>query len=94
VIHALQWLPLLAWAARRASLSEPARLRLVTVATLGTAFLGAYALVQTLAGRSRFDITPGTGALFAGGAACLGLPAVIAAWAWLRQVQTGSISRQ
>jgi hypothetical protein len=94
VIHALQWLPLLAWAARRASLSEPARLRLVTVATLGTAFLGGYALVQTLAGRSRFDITPGTGALFAGGAACLGLPAVIAAWAWLRQVQTGSISRQ
>jgi hypothetical protein len=84
VIHAIQWLPLLAWAARRASLSEPARLRLVAVATLGTAIVGGYALVQTLMGRPRFDVTPGTGALLAGGAACLGLPAVITAWSWLR----------
>ncbi|NBT12091.1 MAG: hypothetical protein EBS56_00575 [Planctomycetia bacterium] len=87
VIHALQWLPLLAWAARRAGLSEPVRLRLVTVATLGTAIVGGYALVQTLMGRSRFDVTLGTEALFAVGAACLGLPAVIAGWAWLRQAQ-------
>ena len=84
VIHALQWLPLLAWAARRASLSEPARLRLVAVATLGTAIVGGYALVQTLMGRPRFDVTPGTGALLTVGAACLGLPAVITAWSWLR----------
>jgi hypothetical protein len=92
VIHALQWLPLLAWAARRASLSEPARLRLVAVATLGTAIVGGYALVQTLMGRPRFDVTPGTGALLAVGVACLGLPAVIAAWAWLRQVRMTDVS--
>jgi hypothetical protein len=66
--------------------------RLVALATLGTALVGGYALVQTLIGRSRFDVTPGTGALLAVGAACLGLPAAIAAWAWIRQVRMTGIS--
>jgi hypothetical protein len=94
VIHALQWLPIFAWAARRAGLPPSRRLPLVASATLGTMLLGAFSLLQTLAGRARFDTTPGTAALLAGGAACLGLSAVIVAWAWLRQVQTGSISRR
>jgi len=83
VIHAIQWLPLLAWAAQRAGLSEPVRLRLVTSASLGTALVAGYALAQTLLGRPRFDIAPETGALLAAGAACLGLPAVITVWAWM-----------
>jgi hypothetical protein len=55
VIHALQWLPLLAWAAKRVGFEERQRLWLVRVATLGTVFLAVYAVLQTLAGRSRVD---------------------------------------
>lgn len=54
VIHAIQWLPLIAWAARRVGLSGRARLLLVAVATVASGLLLAYALAQTLAGRPRF----------------------------------------
>jgi len=56
VIHAIQWLPAVAWAARRAGLAMPARRRLVLVATLATAAMLAFALAQTLTGHARFDI--------------------------------------
>ena len=82
VIHALQWLPLLAWAARRAGLPQSRRCLLVASATIGTVFLGAFALVQTLAGRTRFDTTPLTYALLAAGVVCLSVPLWITAWAW------------
>ena len=82
VIHALQWLPLFAWAARRAGLPPSRRFPLVASATLGTALLGAFALVQTLAGRARFDTTPPTYALLAAGIVCLSVPVWITAWAW------------
>ena len=79
VIHALQWLPLLAWAARRAGVTQRRRLRLVAAATVGTTLVGCFALVQTLAGRSRFDVTPVTGALLAVGVICLAVPALMVA---------------
>ena len=60
VIHAIQWLPAIAWAARRAGLGERLRLTTVALATLGTGLLLAYSLTQTLAGRARFDATPAT----------------------------------
>ena len=81
VIHALQWLPLLAWAARRAGCPEPRRVWLVASATIGTTLLGCFALVQTLAGRARFDVTPVTGALLAVGAIGLVVPVVVVAFA-------------
>lgn len=56
VIHAVQWLPAIAWAARAAGLTIAARRRLVALATMGTALMLGYALLQTLAGRARFDI--------------------------------------
>jgi hypothetical protein len=74
VIHALQWLPLLAWAARRAGVTRHRRVWLVAAATVGTTLIGCFALVQTLAGRSRFDVTPITGALLAVGVICLVVP--------------------
>jgi len=77
VIHALQWLPLLAWAARRAGVTEPSRFLLVAAATVGTTLIGCFALVQTLAGRSRFDVTPITGTLLAAGVICLVVPAIV-----------------
>lgn len=83
VIHAIQWLPMLAWAARRAGVSERVRAGLVLSATVGTGLVLLYAMVQTLAGRSRFDATPVDAAILAIGAACLVMPAAITALAWL-----------
>ena len=82
VIHALQWLPLLAWAARRAGLTERVRFRLVAAATAGSVLVLVYALVQTVAGRSRFDAPPALAAVLAVGTACLAVPAVVTALAW------------
>jgi hypothetical protein len=56
VIHAIQWLPFIAWAARRAGLGDRTRTLIVAAATAASALLLAYALTQTLAGRPRFGI--------------------------------------
>ena len=86
VIHALQWLPMLAWAARRAGVTAASRFWLVAAATVGTTLIGCFALVQTLAGRSRFDVTPVTGTLLAAGVICLVVPAIVVAAAAARIV--------
>jgi hypothetical protein len=57
VIHAIQWLPAVAWTARRAGLGTAARRGLVLAATLATAALLAFALVQTFTGHARFDVS-------------------------------------
>jgi hypothetical protein len=54
VIHAIQWLPFVAWAARRIGLGDRTRTRIVAVAAIASGLLLAYALAQTLAGRPRF----------------------------------------
>ena len=77
VIHAIQWLPMVAWAARRAGFAVRWRVRLVALATAGTALIGVFALVQTLAGRSRFDLTLATGAFLACGIAVLVVPMLV-----------------
>lgn len=74
VIHALQWLPMVAWAAQRAGFAERWRVALVALATAGTSLIGVFALVQTLAGRSRFDLTFATGAFLACGIALFVVP--------------------
>jgi hypothetical protein len=56
VIHAIQWLPAVAWAARRAGLGLARRRRLVALASVATVALLAYALAQTFTGRARFDV--------------------------------------
>lgn len=78
-LHAIQWLPGLAWLARLAGLGLPRRRRLVAAATGGTALLLAYALVQTLAGRGRFDVTPATAVLLAIGTVLVVLPGLVVA---------------
>lgn len=83
VIHAIQWLPMLAWAARRAGLGEKRRERLVLSATAGTGLVLLYALVQTLAGRSRVDASPATAAILAIGVACIFVPVAVTGLAWL-----------
>ncbi len=80
VIHALQWLPLLAWTARQAGLATTARFRMVATATVGTALIAIYALVQTLLGRARIDATPATASLLAAGVTCLVVPVCITVW--------------
>jgi hypothetical protein len=56
VIHAIQWLPMIAWIARRVGFATPARQWLVAVATTASALMLIYALAQTLTGHSRFDV--------------------------------------
>ena len=85
VIHALQWLPMLAWGARRAGLSLRLRQRLVSAATAGSGLLLVYAIWQTLAGRGRFDAPPAATALLVGGALLLAGPWVVIAGAWARR---------
>jgi hypothetical protein len=75
----LQWLPVLAWGARWAGIAERRRVWLVAAATVGTTVVGCFALVQTLAGRSRFDVTPVSGVLLAAGVICLVVPAIVVA---------------
>ncbi len=83
-IHAIQWLPLLAWAVRRAGLDEKRRWRLVAASAVGTSLALAYALVQTLSGRSRFDALPAMTAILVLGVGCLALPVGVVAAAMIR----------
>jgi hypothetical protein len=83
VIHALQWLPLLAWLARQAAVPERLRRPLVASASTGSALVGVYALLQTLAGRARFDASPGQTLLLTAGILLLALPALVIAGWWL-----------
>jgi hypothetical protein len=89
VIHAVQWLPALAWAARRGGIAPAKRLGLVAVATLGTGLVLVYSLAQTLAGRPRVDGGLPLSLLLAAGVVCLALPAVAAAAAALTPAVRG-----
>jgi hypothetical protein len=71
VIHAIQWLPFIAWAARRAGLGDRTRMLIVAAATAASALLLGYALTQTLAGRPRFGGQAcGSGPFFHPAVAC------------------------
>lgn len=82
VIHALQWLPMLAWGAWRVGLSPSWRQRLVSAAIVGSVLVLAYASMQTLAGRGRFDASPPMAALLVAGGLLLLVPWCIVAAAW------------
>jgi len=57
VIHAIQWLPAIAWITRRAGITEGPRWWLVALTSALTVALLVFALAQTLAGRARFDVS-------------------------------------
>jgi hypothetical protein len=84
VIHAVQWLPALAWAARRAGIAESARWWLVALACAGSTLLLVFALAQTALGRGRLDVVPMTAAVLGVALAGLAVPAMATAWSWLR----------
>lgn len=77
VIHALQWLPLVAWSAGRAGLPLPWRRRVVAAAVAGSVLLLTYSVVQTFAGRARFDAPAPIAALLVGGGVLLAVPWVV-----------------
>jgi hypothetical protein len=82
-IHAIQWLPAIAWAARHAGLSGVASLRLVAMSAAGMTLLLGYALGQTLLGRPRFPPAATTVFLLGTAAVCLFVAhLIIAATAW------------
>lgn len=70
VIHALQWLPLLAWIARRRGLPPAARQRVVVLGAAASVLLAVASLLQVLQGRARFDVLPVGLALFLTAAGC------------------------
>ena len=80
-LHAILWLPAIAWVARRAGIDERMRCRLVASATAGTLLVAVYAVLQTALGRARFDTTPLTAAVLAAGVAGLAMPVAVTAWA-------------
>jgi hypothetical protein len=84
VIHAVQWLPALAWLARWAGITESVRWRLVAMASVGSTLLLVYALAQTAIGRARFDVVPATAAVLVTSLASLAVPVIAIAWSWLR----------
>ena len=69
-IHALQWLPALAWLGRRRGLAAEVRLRIVGQGVLASALVALASLLQVLLGRSRLDVAPLTLALFLAAAGC------------------------
>jgi hypothetical protein len=69
VIHAIQWLPFIAWAARRAGFGDRTRMLLVAAATVASTLLLAYALTQTLSGRPRFGAQTAWGRAYEGNTA-------------------------
>lgn len=83
VIHAVQWLPALAWAMRRARVPEGTRLRQVALAVAGSTLFLFYAIANTALGRARFDTVPATAALLAAAVVGLGVPAIVTAWGGL-----------
>ena len=82
-LHAVQWLPLVAWAGRRAGLAVTARTRCVAWSAAGSLLFCGYAVAQTLLGRARCDATPLTAGLLAAAVAMLAVPA---AWIAVRRI--------
>ena len=70
VIHALQWLPAIAWFAARRGLPGAARLRLVRLGVAASVLVGLASWIQVLLGRARLDLAPATAALFLGAIVC------------------------
>ena len=64
-IHAIQYLPILAWTLRRTGLGESVRHRVIVGATCSLAVFTLFSIVQTFSGRGRFDVTWVTGSLLA-----------------------------
>ncbi len=93
VIHAIQWLPMLAWAGRRAGITEERRRQFMASAIVGTGLVLLYALGQTLAGHSRFDPLPATAVILGIGVACLAVPTLITGACWLAGRHRSTASR-
>ncbi len=58
VIHALQWLPIIAWGAAWAHFSTTTQRRIILFASRASGLLLVYASAVTLLGRARFDAPP------------------------------------
>jgi hypothetical protein len=93
VIHAIQWLPMLAWAGRRAGITEERRRQFMASAIVGTGLVLLYALGQTLAGRGRFDALPATAVILGIGVACLAVPTLLIGACWLAGRRRSTASR-
>lgn len=69
-IHAIQWLPAIAWLAARRGLSGAVRLRLVRLGVAASSLVAVASLISVLQGRARSDPAPLSAALFLAAAGC------------------------
>ncbi|HBE70499.1 MAG TPA: hypothetical protein DDW52_20310 [Planctomycetaceae bacterium] len=74
-IHAIQLLPCACWLLNRLHVPLPERVTCLWLANLSLAFLLAYSILQTLAGRAREDFT-----LFTGGVVAIALLFTLPLW--------------
>lgn len=70
VIHAIQWLPAIAWIAARRGLPAGRRGRLVRIGVVGSVLVAVASLLSVLQGRARFDPSPLPSVLFLAAAGC------------------------
>lgn len=84
-MHAIQWLPLTAFLLRISRLSVNWQLWGTWSAVVAQVGLTGYSLWQTLAGRSRFDLTIGSGVLLAISLIAFVVPWLLIAWQWIPQ---------
>lgn len=75
-IHAIQYLPLIAWSLNRLGAGDRERFRSVTFALASIVAFTAYSLIQTFAGRARFELNAASATVLFGSAFLLAIPAL------------------
>lgn len=63
-MHAIQFLPALAWWLRKVGVDSDRRYREIAYGLSAIVGMTCFSLMQTLSGRARFDLTPSSAALF------------------------------
>lgn len=78
-IHAIQYLPILAWVGRQFEIDEDTRHRGIAYILASLVCFTLYSLMQTFGGRARFDVTPWSAAVLVLSAGLLVIPLLTAA---------------
>lgn len=79
-MHAIQYLPILAWGLRRLSVPTTLRRRVVALALTSLVLFTAFSLLQTFQGRARFDLSLGSAMTLLLSASTAAVALGLAAW--------------
>lgn len=87
-MHAIQWLPFTVFLLRIARLSSSLQLWGAWAAVVAQVGFSGYSLWQTLAGRSRFDLTLGSGLVLVISLIAFVIPWLLIVWYWIPKSRT------